>query len=68
MKKSCTYRLNAVTLAKLEEMQDLFHWNNTELIEKGIDLLYHLSLASIHQTDSVITLPDTEKKILCKIL
>lgn len=39
MKKPKTYRLSPVAIAMLDELKTTRQWNETEIIEKAVDLL-----------------------------
>ena len=66
MKKSCTYRLNDVTIAQLERMQDYYQWTATELIEKAVDILEQLYINHQIGVDFLVRLPNTEDMFFCK--
>ena len=44
MKKPKTYRLSPVAVAMLDELKNARSWNETEIIEKAIDLLNYAEL------------------------
>ena len=44
MKKPKTYRLSPVAIAMLDELKNARSWNETEIIEKAIDLLNYAEL------------------------
>lgn len=66
MKKSCTYRLNDVTIAQLERMQNHYQWSATELIEKAVDILDQLYINHQIGVDFLVRLPNTEDMFFCK--
>lgn len=66
MKKSCTYRLNDVTLAQLEILQDYYELSATEIIEKSIDLLEQLHVNHQMNVDFLLRMPNTEERFFCK--
>ena len=44
MKKSKTYRFSPVTIAMLDELKNARSWNETEIIQKAIDMLNYAEL------------------------
>lgn len=66
MKKSYTYRLNDVTIAQLERMQNHYQWTATELIEKAVDILDQLYINHQIGVDFLVRLPNTEDMFFCK--
>lgn len=67
-KTSKTYRLNEVTLSQLEELQQYYQWNHTELIEKAVSMLEMFMLADRYGLPSgMLSLPNSEKKLFYEV-
>ncbi len=69
MKTSKTYRMSDFSLTQLDMLQEYYGWNQTQLIEKSIDILMQLMISDKHNiSNGSFSLPDGEKKVIFEVI